>query len=212
MRGERRELRRRVGAQPGPRPTARGGARGRAAAGPHQASGGAAGLRAAVCGTRRGRREGPGLQAGPPTPAAPRLPRDTRTVQGGGRRGGRRRGRLGQPLQGPALAPAVLGLAEDHLGAKGVLLQRLHPAKERQVGLGETPGAGGRGARGRRAGARASPGCPPQRPLLRLQSAALRRGQGSLRHRQLGALHAQPLLMAPLGFSGPHGRAVSHGR
>lgn len=55
----------------------------------------------------------------------------------------------------------------------------------------------------------ASPGRPPQRPLLRLQGAALSWGQGPLWGRQLGALHAKPLLMAPLGLGRPHWGAAS---
>lgn len=55
----------------------------------------------------------------------------------------------------------------------------------------------------------ASPGGPPQGPLLGLQGPALSRGQGLLRHRRLRALHAQPLLVPALSFGGPDGGAAS---
>lgn len=59
-------------------------------------------------------------------------------------------------------------------------------------------------------GGRASPGSPPQCPLLGLQGTALCRGQGLLGCGQLRALHTQPLLMASLSFGCPHRGAASH--
>lgn len=61
------------------------------------------------------------------------------------------------------------------------------------------------------AATRASPGRPPQGALLGLQGSALSRGQSPVGHGrgQLGALHAQPLLMAPLRFGRAHRGATS---